>query len=407
MSTETPPVPVAGEAPFLNVVDPDFRFDSPEVAQAQERHWYADTPLGARLVLRYAEAQELVRDARMTHNGKGFMEQNGIAEDTFTYDWFVPAMVNHDGAEHRRLRSLVNKAFTPRMIEGLRPLIKQRAEHLADELAEAGEVEFIEAFADQVPLAVMTELLGVPAADFPTFRQWSSDIGLVFSLAAGGDIPAKVEAAVKGLYGYVDQLMADKEANPTDDLISALVSVRKAEQTATEAELRNLVVTMVFAAHDTTRLQLGNAVHTFSQHQDQWKLLGENPELTAQAVEEVMRWVPSSNAVYRFTPDDYEFKGETLPGGFLFMIGVQAAHRDPRAFPGGDVFDIRVPRQNAVLQFGGGPHYCLGAPLARLELAEALPALARRLPPPNVAGEVTWRPAMGITGPNELPLRFG
>jgi cytochrome P450 len=253
----------------------------------------------------------------------------------------------------------------------------------------------------------MTDLLGVPAVDFPIFRAWSSDIGLVFSLALGGDIPARVEAAVTGLSAYVDSLMADKAANPGDDLISALVAAQREEGTVSVDELRNLVVTMVFAAHDTTRLQLANAMFTFAQHPDQWTLLGQRPELAPQAVEEIMRWLPSSNAVYRFPPKDIEFRDEVIQEGTLLMIGVQAAQRDPRAFPGQDTFDITVASSTPVLQFGGGPHYCLGAPLARLELVEALPALARRLGPPAVAGPVTWRPAIGIYGPNELPLRFG
>ncbi|MFC7310312.1 cytochrome P450 [Streptomyces monticola] len=396
---------VSTDVPYLDVVDPAFRFENPEVAEAQERHWYANTPLG-RLVLRHAEANDLVRDSRLTHDGPGFMKQNGVTEGP-VYDWFVGALVNQDGSHHRRLKSLVNKAFTPRMVNNLRPVIRETADRLADELAAAGDCDFYADFADRLPLTVMTELLGVPAKDFPTFGTWSSDIGLVFSLAAGGDIPARVEAAVTGLYGYVDELMAEKAANPGDDLISALVAVRNTEGDVTPDELRNLVVTMVFAAHDTTRLQLANAMATFVEYPDQWRALAERPDLAVQAVEEVMRWRPSSNAVFRNAVEEFEFRGETFPAGTMFLIGVQATQRDPRAYPGGETFDITVPRQAGVLQFGGGPHYCLGAPLARMELAEALPALAAKLPPPALAGEVTWRPAVGITGPNELPLRFG
>lgn len=406
MTAATESAPVTPSVPYLDVVDPAFRFENPEVTDAQERHWYANTPLG-RLVLRHAEANDIVRDPRMTHDGPGFMKQNGVTEGP-VYDWFVGALVNQDGDRHRRLKSLVNKAFTPRMVNGLRPVIRETADRLAGELgAGGGPCDFYADFADRLPLAVMTELLGVPAKDFPTFGTWSSDIGLVFSLAAGGDIPARVEAAVTGLYDYVDALMAEKAANPADDLISALVAVRTADGDVTPDELRNLVVTMVFAAHDTTRLQLANAMVTFAEHPDQWRLLGERPQLAPQAVEEVMRWRPSSNAVFRHVTEDLEFRGERFARDTMFLIGVQAVQRDPLAHPGGGVFDISVPRTTPVLQFGGGPHYCLGAPLARMELAEALPALATKLAAPSLAGEVTWRPAVGITGPNELPLRFG
>ncbi|MGT2533028.1 hypothetical protein ACU4GG_42700 [Streptomyces nojiriensis] len=277
MSAETLSVPASTSVSFVNVIDPEFRFDTPDVARAQAENWYAESPLGM-LVLRHAEAAELVRDNRLTHNGHGFMEQNGITDGP-VYDWFVNGLVNQDGDSHRRMRSLVSKAFTPRMLENLRPLIRETSERLADEIAAAGEVDFFEAFADALPLTVMTQLLGVPAKDFPVFGKWSSEIGLVFSLALGGDIPARVEAAVVGLYDYVEGLMADKLANPTDDLISALVTTRRADGDVSHEELKNLIVTMVFAAHDTTRLQLANALVTFAEHPDQWALLGERPEL--------------------------------------------------------------------------------------------------------------------------------
>ncbi|MFD7558774.1 cytochrome P450 [Streptomyces sp. NPDC059835] len=405
MSAETLSVPASTSVSFVNVIDPEFRFDTPDVARAQAENWYAESPLGM-LVLRHAEAAELVRDNRLTHNGHGFMEQNGITDGP-VYDWFVNGLVNQDGDSHRRMRSLVSKAFTPRMLENLRPLIRETSERLADEIAAAGEVDFFEAFADALPLTVMTQLLGVPAKDFPVFGKWSSEIGLVFSLALGGDIPARVEAAVVGLYDYVEGLMADKLATPTDDLISALVTTRRADGDVSHEELKNLIVTMVFAAHDTTRLQLANALVTFAEHPDQWALLGERPELAPRAVEEVMRWRPSSNAVYRYAAEDIEFRGQHIPEGTMFMIGVQAVQRDPLAYPGGEVFDITAERKTAVMQFGGGPHYCMGAPLARMEITEALPALARRLGAPSVTGPLTWRPAIGITGPNELRLRFG
>ncbi|MEU6890837.1 cytochrome P450 [Streptomyces sp. NPDC046557] len=346
-----------------------------------------------------------MRDPGLIHNGVRFMEQNGVTEGPI-YDWFVNGLVSRDFEDHRRLRGLVNKAFVPRMVENLRPLMRETSERLADKLASAGDIDFIEEFADRLPLVVMTELLGIPPEDFPTFRTWTSDIGLVFSLALGGDIPARVEAAVTGLYGYVDALMAAKKADPGEDLISALVALQHAEGTASLDELQNLIVSMIFAAHDTTRLQLANAMVTFAEHPDQWKLLGDNPDLTQQAVEEVMRWRPSTNALFRYAPEDFEFRGEVIPKGTMLLIGVQAVQRDPRVFPGGDVFDITATRSTPVLQFGGGLHYCLGAPLARMEITEALPVLAKRLGAPSVAGPVTWRPAIGITGPNELPLRF-
>jgi cytochrome P450 len=238
-------VSVPNDVPFLDVVDPKFRFGNPEVTLAQARSWYAESPIGL-LVLRYAEAQELLRDPRLTFNGKSYLEKNGIFDGPI-YDWLVPMISSRTGDDHRRLRGLANKAFTPRMIKNLRPFMRAIAEHLTDHLATAQSCEFVEDFANKLPMAVMRQLLGVPEQDFEKFRTWTSDITLVFSLAHGGDIPARVEAAVVGLNGYVDSLIADKTAAPADDLISALIAVQRDGGNISAEELRNLLITLIFA----------------------------------------------------------------------------------------------------------------------------------------------------------------
>ncbi|MDQ3790493.1 MAG: cytochrome P450, partial [Actinomycetota bacterium] len=389
---------ISRDIPFLDIVDQEFDFSAPEVLAAQERSWYADSPLGV-LVLRYAEARELLRDPRLDHNGKRYLEMMGVVDGPIR-DWFVPMIVNHDGEDHRRLRGLVNKAFTPRMIDGLRPFIRAKARELADQLAAGDVCEFVADFGNPLPLAVMSELLGVPAEDYDTFRTWTADVGLVFSLAHGGDIRRRVENALVGLNGYVADLMADKAASPGDDLISALVAAQREDDGRVSAEeLRNLIVTLVFAAHDTTRHQLGNAMVAFAAHPGQWRALADRPELAVQATDEVIRWIPSSATVYRFAAEDLEFRGVHFAKETFFMVCVGTAQRDPRVFPDGATFDITVPRKAPALQFGGGPHHCLGSALARAEIAEVLPVLAARLGPPVVAGPVGWRPPIGIHGP--------
>jgi cytochrome P450 len=389
---------------FLDILDPKFDFTQPEVLRAQEQGWYADSPLGV-VVLRYAEAQEVLRDPRFDHNTKRYLEQNGVFDGPI-YDWFGPMIVGLDGEPHRRLRGLVSKVFTPRMVENLRPFIRAQAEQLAERLATVSEIEFIEDFANPLPLAVMCELLGVPPEDYDDFRAWTMDIGLVFSLAHGGDIRPRVERAIVGLYDYVDSLLARKQAAPTDDLISALLAVQRAESPVSMDQLRNLIVTLVFGAHDNSRQQLANAMVTFAEHPDQWTLLGQRPELATQAVEEIMRWFPSAASVFRFAAEDFEFRGLPLTKGTFVMVAVPTAQRDPRVFRNGQTFDITIPREASTLQFGGGPHYCLGAAIARMEFAEALPALTNHLGPPIINGPVAWRPATGIHGPSHLPLRF-
>lgn len=390
--------------PFLNVVDPAFDFTAPEVFAAQAADWYADSPLGP-LVLRHAQTQELLRDRRLDHGGDDYLRRNGITSGPI-HDWWVPMIVNRDGADHRRLRGLVARSFTPRTIDLLRPFIRATAEALAEEIAGAGEAEFVDAFADRLPLAVMGELLGVPAADHDTFSAWSSDIGLIFALAADTGNAARVERAVAGLDGYIDTLIDERTKHPADDLISKMVAAWQVEQAITREELRNLLVTLVFGAHDNTRHQFSNTMVTFAEHPAQWMLLRDRPELAEGAVTEAMRWRPSAASVFRRAIEDFEFQGLPIAAGTFVTMAVQAAQRDPRAYPGGDRFDITAVRQAPLLQFGAGPHYCLGSALAHAELSEALPVLTRRFGPPVIAGEVTWRPAIGTHGPNELPLRF-
>jgi len=389
---------------FLDVLDPAFDFTAPEVLAAQDADWYADSPLGP-LVLRHAEAQEVLRDRRLDHGGDDYLRRNGITSGPI-HDWWVPMIVNRDGADHRRLRGLVGRSFTPRTVDLLRPFIRATTEALTDEFASAGATEFVEAFADRLPLAVMGRLLGVPAADHDIFSAWSSDIGLIFALAAGGGTAARVAQAVAGLDGYLDTLIDEKTKHPADDLISTMVAAWRSEETVTRDALRNLLVTLVFGAHDNTRHQLSNTMVTFAEHPGQWTLLRDRPDLTDRAVTEVMRWRPSAASLFRRAAVDFELHGLPLPEGTFVTVAVRTAQRDPRACPGGRLFDVTAVREAPLLQFGAGPHYCLGAALAHAQLGEALPILTRRLGPPVISGEVTWRPAIGTHGPNELPLRF-
>jgi cytochrome P450 len=292
-----------------------------------------------------------------------------------------------------------------RMIDSLRPFIRAKAEQLADRIAAAGECEFVEDFGNPMPLAVMCRLLGVPAEDYDMFRVWTADLGLVFSMSLGGDIPARVEAAVTGLSGYADHLIRQKEAEPADDLLSALVTARQASKVSAD-ELRNLVVTLVFGGHDNVRHQFGNAMAAFAGHPGQWAALAANPGLAGQAADEVIRWCPSALSLFRFAAEDFVYQDLPIARDTFVMMGVPTAQRDPRVFPDGHTFDITIRRQELPLEFGGGPHYCLGAALAHAQLSESLPVLASKLTAPRIAGPVTWRLPIGIYGPDVLPLSF-
>jgi cytochrome P450 len=392
--------------PVIDITDPTFDYTAREVVAAQARSWYANTPMGL-LVLRHAEANELLRDQRLNGNGAEYLRIFDIVDGPI-YDWFVPMIANRHGEEHRRLRGLVNKAFTPRMVDRLRPFMRLRAEDLTGRIPPDGSFEFVGGFANPLSLAVMGTLLGVPPEDHPIFGAWTADVALVFALGYGGDIRERVAAAVTGLTGYVENLLNTKKPAEDGDLISALLAARTAGGGISLEELVNLVVTLVFAAHDTTRHQLGNAMVTFTKYPEQWRLLGQHPELVDRAVNEVMRWSPSVVMVNRMAAEDFEYRGLPILRGTFVTICVAIAQRDPRAFPNGDTFDITVSRTAPLLQFAAGPHHCLGAALARAEIGEAFLALTGRLGPPTLAGPIGWLPPpVSVHGPATLLLRFG
>jgi cytochrome P450 len=391
------------DLPFLDIASPDFRFDSPAVAEARAASWCAKTSMGL-IVLRYAETHQLLRDPRLAQSGEHYLKLMGI-HDGPLYDWFVPMILHQRGADHLRLRRLVNKAFSPRVIEVLRPFIRETATSLTEAIAERGECEFMADFADLLPVRVMSALLGVPPADYELFQRWSTDVGLVYSFTLS-QLRARVEEAVVGLNTYVDSLIEQRRAEPGDDLLSALIAAEESGDRLSTRELRNLAVTLVFAGHDTTRTQLGQALATFAEYPDQWRLLSEHPGLAPQAVEEVMRWAPSVPAIFRFAVEDFDLHGVHVPAGTFVLLCAHAASRDPRVFSDGDRFDITVQREAPHLSFGGGPHYCIGAATARAETAEALAALSSQLAPPSITGPVAWRPPTALYGPENLPLRF-
>jgi cytochrome P450 len=347
---------------LVDLLDPAFRVDSPEVRAAADANWWARTPIGL-AVLRYQDCVALLRDRNLRHGSLDVLIAQGVSSGPF-FDWLGSMLLNLEGEPHQRLRRLVSAAFTQRRVELLRPVMRSTTRELVGTFAATGGCEFMAAFADPYPARIIAALLGIPEEQFDAFLGWATDMGLGFSTAAATELP-RIEAALAGLYACCDELVARRRREPGEDLISALVTAADSEGHLTGEELRILVSTLVFGGQDTTRNQLGLAMTTFAGHPRQWRLLGERPELAPTAVEEVMR-------VNTF---------------------------------GDAPFDITVQRP-AQLTFGGGVHYCLGAWLARMEMREALPVLAARMPDLTTAGPIDFRPPVGITGPITLPLRF-
>jgi cytochrome P450 len=394
------------DAAFLNLLDPGFRFDTAQVRAAAAANWYARTSTGI-VVLRYRECAALMRDRRLRRGMSSTLAKWGVETGPFA-QWMQGQLLDLEGEPHHRLRGLVSGTFGQRRIAALEPFMRAKTHELVDRLtadapADIGRCEFMTAFADPYPAWVIADMLGIPDSEFDRFVGLATDLGLGFNPAAAQNL-ARVEAALTGLYGYCDELIARRRVEPVDDLVSALVTAEADGDRLSTEELRSLITGLVFAGQDTTRNQLGLALQLFAEHPEQWALLTTRPELAAAAVEEVMRVRPTVTSIGRWSTEEFTFQGLRIPKGISVALLVAVANSDPAVF--GDArFDITAIRPGQ-LTLGAGVHFCLGAWLARVEMRVALPILATRLCDIAPDGPVTSRPPIGITGPITLPLRF-
>jgi cytochrome P450 len=299
----------------------------------------------------------------------------------------------------------VSRAFTPRSVERLRPAMRALAEELSDRFVPRGSCEFMADFADHYPIQLICELLGVPRQDHELFGRWSNALTWVLSLQVGAHLD-EVAEGFQGIGSYIERFIAERRARPEDDLVTALIQAEDGGDRLSGPELRSLIASLLFAGYDTTRNQLGIALFLFAAFPDQWRVLGERPELVSNAVEEVLRFLGTVSIAPRIAHEDLVIGDYAVPAGTIVSLSTGAANHDPAVHARPETFDIALEREPP-LTFGGGAHYCLGANLARAEMQEALRALVRRMPDVRIAGEVTWRPRMGIFGPTHLPLAFG
>jgi cytochrome P450 len=317
------------------------------------------------------------------------------------------SLLGLDGAPHVRLRKLVSKAFTPRATSRLHDTIHEVVNGLIDRVADVGRCDVVTDIARPYPTPIMCALLGAPREDWQLFADWTEEIfkALNFQPEATFD-EAAIMRAWNELDAYVDDMVAERRNNLTDDLLSELIRAESDGDRLNLDELRMLVAGFLMAGTDTTRNQLAASVQVLCEHPDQWAKLGDHPELAMQAVEESMRHSPAASIVPRVATDDVEFGGYTFPAGTFVLANTFAANRDPAIYGDADRFDIARKDVPAILTFGGGAHYCLGANLARRELAEALTVLTRRLSAPHRAGPAPWKSLLGMTGPTTLPIEF-
>ena len=371
---------------------------------ARERHWIARMPLGY-AVTRYDDVTAILRDRRF-HSALSVMTELTGADGPLRQRQ-QRSILAMDGPEHTRLRRLASPAFTPRATDRLRPFIRSVMHGLVDQVAPSGTCELVADICEPYPIPVICELLGAPKEDWKLFSGWATDIFRIFNNDIANDRPA-IETAMAELDDYVRTMIRERRRTPADDLLSHMIAVEEEGDRMSTDELVMMTEAVLMAGTDTTRNQLACAVALLAEHPDQWVRLAADPELAPRAVEEAMRYLGAVRATVRVASEDIELRDVLFPAGTLVMTALAVANRDPEVWDDPHRFDIgRPPARDPQLTFGSGVHYCLGAALARAELQEALPILARRMPDLALDGAVEWKPpTVGIWGPARLPLRF-
>ncbi|WP_053756138.1 cytochrome P450 family protein [Streptomyces sp. AS58] len=360
------------------------------------------------LITRYEDARNALSDPRLSKDMYGAMDayRRIFGDSSVALD---DNMLNSDAPKHTRLRKLVNTAFTPRRVEALRPRIQEIVETLLDDCPTREPLDLLPAFAFPVPIAVICELLGVPPQERSKMQQLSTTVAQTGFSAESKRAQQKAE---EDLHAYFTELIARKRREPADDMLSALTAVRDTDGGLSENELVSTAFLLMFAGHKTTAYLIGNAVYHFLARPAQLRAVQEKPELIGPAVEELVRYEGSvESATFRYATEDVVYSGTRIPKGALVQIALTSANRDPEKFERPDDFDVRRPgnTQNAHLGFGHGSHYCLGAPLARLETQLALSTLFGRFPRLTLADPASgpqWMavPFPAFRGLAELPV---
>ncbi len=359
------------------------------------------------LLTRYEDAIGALNDERLTKSPEKMGNIWGERNSRGAASAINRHMLALDPPDHTRLRVLIHKAFTPKMIRDMETQIQQITDRLIDQMAAKGEADFIADFAVPLPIAVIASILGVPNEDREKFRRWTQTI--ILGGTAGSDQEAVGAAALEFIMYFVE-MFERRRAEPQDDLITALVQAEEAGDKLDQQELISMVFLLLVAGHETTVNLLGNGLLALLLNPDQKVLLSQKPELVKTAVEEFLRYDgPVGISTNRWALEDVEYYGQVIPAGEMVVASLLGANRDPAIFENPNTLDITRPI-NKHIAFGNGIHYCVGAPLARLEGAVAFPTLLRRLPNLALAVEVDeleWQPTILLRGMKAMPVTVG
>lgn len=368
------------------------------------------------LIVRYDEARAALNDTRLSKDMSAALTEGEVVAEGLPGAALARHMLAMDPPDHTRLRKLVASAFTPRRVESLRPRVRQLVDDLLDDIAAAGPdavVDFVTAFAFPLPYTVICELLGIPEPDRAALGAAFTDL---FLPAENGAPPAAARAGAQHIIDYLDQAVAAKRSNPGDDLISALVTAQDDGATLTHRELCSTLFQLFVAGHDTTASLIGNGLVALLTHPDQLKALRTDPALLPSAIEELLRFdAPVPHSTFRYSNADAEIGGVVIPAGEQVIISLAAANRDPARFTEPEALDLSRSQRSEDrrhIAFGHGIHFCLGAPLGRMEGEVAFGALLARFPDFRLAvdpSELRWSHGDGLVlrGLASLPVAPG
>jgi cytochrome P450 len=361
------------------------------------------------LVTRYDDVLTVLKDDRFAKDRRMVLTPEQMAKEPWIPKMLRPIernMLDTDAPEHTRLRGLVHLAFTPRLIENMRARIQRLTDELLDAVQSRGRMDLIRDYALPIPTTVISEMLGVPVADRHKFHGWSSTI--VSTVPSRWGILKAIPALALFLR-YIRKLVALRRAAPQDDLVSALVAAHEAGDRLTEDELLAMVSLLLIAGHETTVNLIGNGMLALMEHPQQMERLRADPALIKPAVEELLRYDgPLETATERFAREDVTLSDVTIPRGEMVFAVVASANRDETQFKDADLLDLtREPNRH--LAFGQGVHFCVGAPLARLEGQIAINSLLQRIPDLRLgvpSQALRRRPGLVLHGLKSLPVVF-
>jgi cytochrome P450 len=406
-------VPVVTELdlPEIDLNDPELRgarwHDVMRELQAGGS-WLARAPLGT-VVLDRAAGEQFLRTKSAIFPGLLLAQLFNITDGPL-YEQMVRNIINVNGSDHSRLRGLVNPALSPRAATRYRPMMREILDDLWPAVAAAGTVDFVAEIAKPYPSRTIARVMGAPDDDAPRLHDWSMWIQRQFDPTALGDGEqlATIQRKTAEFYAWVRPLIARRRGTPADDLISTLILAEEDGERLSDVELENLVLNVLVGGVDTTQSQLAHAIRLLAQRPEQWAALRADPDgLAPRAAEEALRYEPITPLTARMTIESIEVNGVTFPEGSVVAVCAFTANRDSGTYGSPDEFDIRVPRETKrMLTFGAGVHYCVGANLARAELAEALAFMARRSEQIELTGEPALQSVSGIYGVDALPVRI-